>query len=66
MPALKIVELTKVFKGGFKQKKVAALDGLSLEIDAGQIVGYLGPNGAGKTTTFKLLLGLLRITSGEA
>jgi ABC-2 type transport system ATP-binding protein len=37
-----------------------------MEVEAGQIVGYLGPNGAGKTTTFKLLLGLLRPTAGDA
>ena len=34
-----------------------ALDGLDLEVRAGEVYGYLGPNGAGKTTTIRLLLG---------
>jgi ABC-2 type transport system ATP-binding protein len=45
---------------------VRALDGLDLEVRAGEVVGYLGPNGAGKTTTIRLLLGMLRPTSGRA
>jgi ABC-2 type transport system ATP-binding protein len=43
-----------------------AVDALSLEIPAGQIVGLLGPNGAGKSTTLKMLTGLLIPTSGTA
>jgi ABC-2 type transport system ATP-binding protein len=43
-----------------------ALDGLDLELRAGEVFGFLGPNGAGKTTTVKLLLGLVRPTRGEA
>src|SRR6478736_2689682 len=46
--------------------KVRALDGLDLDVDAGQIHGFLGPNGAGKSTTIRVLLGLARPTSGEA
>ena len=45
---------------------VRALDGLELEVRAGEVFGYLGPNGAGKTTTIRLLLGMLRPTSGRA
>jgi ABC-2 type transport system ATP-binding protein len=45
---------------------VQALAGLDLEVRAGEVVGYLGPNGAGKTTTIRLLLGMLRPTSGRA
>ncbi|OGQ84769.1 MAG: ABC transporter [Deltaproteobacteria bacterium RIFCSPLOWO2_12_FULL_60_19] len=45
--------------------KLAAVDGLSLEIPAGEIFGFLGPNGAGKTTTIKVMMGILRATSGR-
>src|SRR5580692_9527961 len=43
-----------------------AVDALSFEIPAGQIVGFLGPNGAGKSTTLKMLTGMLAPTSGTA
>ena len=43
-----------------------ALDGLDLEIEAGEVFGYLGPNGAGKSTTIGLLLGLVRPSAGSA
>src|SRR5215510_6058450 len=42
-----------------------AVDGLDLEIQAGECFGLLGPNGAGKTTTVEILEGLLPATSGE-
>ncbi len=44
---------------------LAAVDGISLSIEAGEFVGYIGPNGAGKSTTIKMLTGILRPTSGE-
>lgn len=47
-----------------KYVDVKAVDGLSFEINAGEIVGFLGPNGAGKTTTLKVLSGLLYPTRG--
>jgi ABC-2 type transport system ATP-binding protein len=44
---------------------VRALNGLDLEVQAGECFGLLGPNGAGKTTTVEILEGLLPATSGE-
>jgi ABC-2 type transport system ATP-binding protein len=43
-----------------------AVDALSFEVPAGQILGFLGPNGAGKSTTLKMLTGMLEPTSGTA
>ena len=45
---------------------VRALDGVSLEVDEGEIFGFLGPNGAGKSTLIRLLLGFLHPTAGRA
>ena len=44
----------------------AAVDGISLSVQRGQIYGFLGANGAGKTTTIRILCGLLKATSGQA
>jgi ABC-2 type transport system ATP-binding protein len=46
--------------------RVQALDGLSLDVCPGEVLGFLGPNGAGKTTTLRLLMGYLRPTAGSA
>jgi ABC-2 type transport system ATP-binding protein len=45
---------------------LAAVDGVTISLQAGTVTGYLGPNGAGKTTTLRMLLGLAEPTSGEA
>jgi lipopolysaccharide export system ATP-binding protein len=42
----------------------SVVDGISLQIDAGEVVGLLGPNGAGKTTTFYMIVGLVEATAG--
>ncbi len=59
-PAIHTVDLSKRFGS------TVALAGLSMAVPRGEIFGFLGPNGAGKTTSVKLLLGLLKPTSGEA
>lgn len=46
-------------------RHVRAVDGLSFEVAAGEMVGYIGPNGAGKSTTVKMLTGILVPTSGQ-
>ncbi len=58
MAALQIEALTKSYG------KKLAVDGLSFDVNAGEIVGLLGPNGAGKSTTFLCAAGLLRPDSG--
>lgn len=44
---------------------IAALDGLSFEVPAGQVVGFLGPNGAGKTTAMRAIFGLTELEAGR-
>ena len=58
MPLLETRKLTKRFDG------LAAVDGVDLAVEEGEIVGLIGPNGAGKTTCFNLLSGFLRPTAG--
>jgi ABC-2 type transport system ATP-binding protein len=59
-PVIAIEGLTKTYRS------VRALDSLFLEVGRGEILGLLGPNGSGKTTTIRLLVGLLRPSSGRA
>lgn len=59
-PAISISGLTK------RYGKLLAVDHLNLEVQRGEIFGFLGLNGAGKTTTIRILLDLLRPTSGSA
>ena len=51
---------------GRKKTEVLAVDGVDLDVDEGEVVGFLGPNGAGKTTTLRMLTTLLRPTAGTA
>ena len=50
----------------YDKGSVRALDGLSLDVEEGTVLGVLGPNGAGKTTTVRILSTLLRPDSGHA
>ena len=60
MPAVSLNSLTK------RYGDIVANDGVSFDVEEGEIFGYLGPNGAGKTTTIRLLLGLIKPTAGSA
>ncbi|MFE4522417.1 ATP-binding cassette domain-containing protein [Cytobacillus firmus] len=59
MSLLKVANLTKKFG------KFTALNGVNLELNAGEVLGFIGPNGAGKSTTIRVLLGILKATDGE-
>jgi ABC-2 type transport system ATP-binding protein len=63
----KEVGLKGTIKSLFKRKykTVKAVDNISFDIEAGELIGFIGPNGAGKTTTLKCLSGLLYPTSGD-
>lgn len=59
-----IIETDKLTK--FYNRKILGVKNLNLQVKEGEIFGYIGPNGAGKTTTIRLLLDLIRPTSGKA
>ena len=59
-PAIHVDGLTKDYG------RLRALDGLTLDVQDGEVLGFLGPNGSGKTTTIRLLLDLIRPTRGSA
>lgn len=66
MDAITIDKLTKIYKPTWPwQSSTTVLSDVSLSVGRGEIFGFLGPNGAGKTTTMKILLGLMRATSGS-
>lgn len=58
-PAVSVEALTKDF-GSFR-----AVDDVTFELPQGEVIGFVGPNGAGKSTTIRMLLGLIRPSSGE-
>ena len=62
-PAVEAHDLAKVFTG---KREVRALDGVSLEVERGTVLGLLGPNGAGKTTAVRILSTILQPTAGRA
>jgi ABC-2 type transport system ATP-binding protein len=65
MNSIEIRDLSKTFRGK-KGSRVEALKGLTLYIEKGEVFGFLGPNGAGKSTAIKVIMGLIRPTSGNA
>ncbi len=65
-PILRTVGLGKRYADFWGRARVTALADLNLEVRPGEVFGLLGPNGSGKTTTIKLLLGLLRPSTGDA
>src|SRR5437868_14412295 len=66
-PAIETENLTKEYPHGFLNlKKRNSLEGLSMQVEEGEIFGFIGPNGAGKSTTIKLLMRLIFPTAGSA
>ncbi|WP_336630605.1 MULTISPECIES: ATP-binding cassette domain-containing protein [unclassified Microbacterium] len=63
MPEGHVLEFADVTK---RFGPVAAVDGLTARVEPGTVTGFLGPNGAGKTTSLRILLGLIRASSGTA
>ena len=61
-----VEDVVKDFRPGFGVRRKRVLHGISLAVRRGETFGFVGPNGAGKTTTLKILMGLIRATSGEA
>ncbi|MEQ9460983.1 MAG: ABC transporter ATP-binding protein [Phycisphaeraceae bacterium] len=62
---IRCIDLTKVFKDFWLRDRVRAVDAIDLDVLSGEVFGLLGPNGSGKSTTIKMVLGLLRPTSGQ-
>jgi ABC-2 type transport system ATP-binding protein len=64
--AIEIRDLVVRYRRGWRKPPVTAVDGLSLNVPQGAVVGFLGPNGAGKSSTLKVLMGFQRAASGMA
>jgi len=63
--AVELAGFRKCFRPSWSGRGVCAVEGLSLRLASGQVLGLLGPNGSGKSTTLKALAGLLAPTAGE-
>jgi ABC-type multidrug transport system, ATPase component len=67
VPAIETENLSKEYPHGFLHlKKKTSLEGLTMQVQEGEVFGLLGPNGAGKSTTIKLLMGIIFPTAGSA
>ena len=65
-PIVRIEDVVKDFRPGLGLRRRRVLHGISFSVREGEIFGFVGPNGAGKTTTLKILMGLIRASSGAA
>src|SRR5580700_10356819 len=61
---LEFDNVTKEYRSFASKRRLRALDGFSLTVEAGEIFGFLGPNGAGKSTAIHLAMGFMRPSSG--
>jgi ABC-2 type transport system ATP-binding protein len=66
MNAIEIRDLVVRYRRGWRKPPITAVDGLSLDVPQGAVVGFLGPNGAGKSSTLKVLMGFHQAASGVA
>jgi ABC-2 type transport system ATP-binding protein len=64
-PIVAVQALSKTFKDFWLRTRAKAVDNVSFQVNRGEIFGLLGPNGSGKSTTIKVILGLLKQTSGR-
>lgn len=64
-PVVVCQQLTRVFRDFWMRPRARAVENLTFQINRGEIFGLLGPNGSGKSTTIKMILGLLRPSSGR-
>jgi ABC-2 type transport system ATP-binding protein len=63
---VRVERIVKDVRPGFGLRRKRILEDVSFEVREGEIFGFVGPNGSGKTTTLKILMGLIRATSGSA
>jgi len=64
-PVVACQALTKVFKDFWMRDRARAVDSVTFEVRPHEVFGLLGPNGSGKSTTIKMILGLLKVSSGR-
>jgi ABC-type multidrug transport system ATPase subunit len=62
---ISFADVSKTYRSALTRRAVRAVDGFSLEVEAGEVLGIAGPNGAGKSTLLALTLGFLHPTAGE-